>query len=343
MIIKIDNNTIEIEPELLSVSHQPINVFSTENDNLFVASKISEYKNIKINLKITLKNEIWNVPYLIQLKKDLKENFVEKYSDTFIELSTLYNKKVNNNFFTSYFIETYKPSEIDIFDYSKTRYLNKPYFEIFENKFNELIFKLLNYIYTLDNLSIKKEEYENINKSTFFNFSTEEIECLQTKENFVIREYRLKDLFVEDVDTLNKYYKVKWQIPLLNFKELKLNSAKVSCIEDVQNDNVWSYELIENEGSLKIILPQKYYSKYRPNFEEINYDYYESTKYPFNDFRGANIFYGTYDECYQKLNNRKEFYKLELDLLKEREESKQQALENSDLDEERLKRSRRHY
>lgn len=341
MKIQIDNNTIEIEPELLSVSHQPINVFST--DNIIGASKISEYKNVKINLKISLKNEVWNVPYLIQLKKDLKEHFAEKYSDTFIELSTLYNKKVNNNAFTSNYIETYRPSDLDIFDYSKTRHLNKPHFEIFENKFNESIFKLLNYFDTLDRLSIKKEEYENINKSTFFNFSTEEIECLQTKEKFVIREYQIKDLVIKDVDTLNKYYKVKWQIPLLNFKELELNTAKVSCIETVPNDNGWSYELIENEGSLKIIVPQKYYSKYRPNFEEINYDYYESPKYPFKDFRGANIFYGTYDECYLKLNNRKEFYKLELDLLREREESKQQARDNSDLDEERLKRSRRHY
>lgn len=327
MRINIDNKTIEIEPELLSIFHQPINVLSL--DKYQHSSSISEYKNLKFNLKITLENIVWNVPYLVQLKKDYlvinELNFFDDYDEILFELSARLSKNE------------------DVGTFSKNRYLNKPYFEIFKNKFNESVFKLLNYIDTIDNLAITKEEYEHIDKSTFFNFSTEEIECLQSKEKFVIREYQLKDLVVKDVDTLNKYYKVKWQIPLLNFKKLELNTAKVSCIETVPNNNGWSYELIENVGSLKIILPQKYYSKYRPNFEEINYDYYESPQYPFKDFRGANIFYGTYDECCLKLNNRKEFYKLELDLLREREESKQQARDNSDLDEERLKRSRRYY
>ena len=217
MKIIIDNHTIEIEPELLSVFNQPINVFST--DVWIASSKISEYKNVKFNLKITLENEVWNVPYLIQLKKDLKENFVEKYQDTFIELSTNVNdddEEINN----------YRPSTTDIFEFSKNIYLNKPYFEIFEYNFNESVFKLLNYIDTINNLLISKQEYEFIDKSTFFNFNAQEIENIELNEKFVIREYRSRDIKFDNVTNFNKYHKDKWKVPHLNFKKLDLIIAE---------------------------------------------------------------------------------------------------------------------
>src|SRR5690554_266966 len=152
MRINIDNKTIEIEPELLSIFHQPINVLSL--DKYQHSSSISEYKNLKFNLKITLENIVWNVPYLVQLKKDYlvihELNFFDDYDEILFELSARLSKNE------------------DVGTFSKNRYLNKPYFEIFKNKFNESVFKLLNYIDTIDNLAITKEEYEHIDKSTFF-------------------------------------------------------------------------------------------------------------------------------------------------------------------------------
>ncbi|MBU2929578.1 hypothetical protein [Winogradskyella psychrotolerans] len=341
MKINIDNIIIEIEPELLSIFHQPINVFST--DNLIVTTKISEYKNVIINLKISLENDIWNVPYLLQFKKNLKEVFLEKYSDTFIELSTNINDDDDDDDDDE--LNKYIPSKTDIFEFSLTRYLNKPYFEIFENNFNESVFKLLNYIDTINSSSISKQNYEFIDKSDFFIFNAQEIENIELNEKFVIREYRIRDIKFDNISNFNKYHKDKWKVPHLNFKKLDFNVAKVSCIGTVPNDNGWSYELIENDGSLKIILPEKYYSKYIPNFEEITpyLDLSSNGSSEFNDFQGANIFSGTYKECYATLNNSKELYKLELDLLRKREKAEQSGRDNSDLDEERLKRSRWHY
>lgn len=323
MKIIIDNQSIEIEPELLSVSNQPINVFSTDLDFPTFHSKISELKNVKINLKITLENEVWNVPYLLQLKKDLKDFFLEKYSDTFIELSTNVNDDDEG-------LSKYIPSQIDIFEFSQIRYLNKPYFQIFENNFNESILKLLNFIDTINSSSISKQEYEFIDKSTFFNFNAQEVENIEVNERFVIREYLNRDIIFDNVEKFNKYHKDKWKVPHLNFKDLNLNTAKFTFVGNVG-------------GSLKIILPEKYYSKYIPNFEEITPYLDTSRGYEFNNFQGANIFYGTYEECYSKLNNSKDFYKLEFDLSSEREKARQRALYNSDRDEERLRQSRRHY
>lgn len=296
MEIEIDNKRIQIETELLSVFHQPINVFAS---GAWDSTKISELKKIEFNLKITIDSDSWNIPYLVLLKKDLKDEFVEEYKDKFIELSSMVGESIDYTFI---------PSTIDIFQFSKINYINLPYFEIFKEKFDEIAFKVLNFIDTYNISEISKEEYEHIDKSTFFNFSKQRLENITKKEKFVIREYRLQDIEFENIERLKKDHNVnKWQIPNLNYKEVNLQSAKV--FRDI----------------LLIVVPKNFCSKYRPNFEEINRfisDFNNHKSQIYKNFQGADIFNGSYDECMSLINNSEKLTNLKKEIYRKREKSR---------------------
>jgi hypothetical protein len=203
---------------------------------------------------------------------------------------------------------TFIPSTIDIFQFSKINYINLPYFEIFKEKFDEIAFKVLNFIDTYNVSEISKEDYEHIDKSTFFNFSKQKLENITKKEKFVIREYRLQDIEFENIERLKKDHNVnKWQIPNLNYKERNLQSAKVF------NDTVL------------IVVPKIFSSKYRPNFEETNRfisNFNNHKSQIFKDFQGANIFNGSYDECMSFINNSEKLTNLRREIYRKREKSR---------------------
>lgn len=297
MIITINKQTVEIIPELLSIFHQPINVFAAGS---FDTNRFSEVKKIRFNLKVFIKERQWIIPYLVVLKKDLKEQLIDEYKDRFIELSSLVEDDSID--------PIYKPSAKDIFVFSKYRFINQPYFEIFKNQFDETVFNLLNFIDSFDNEIISKDEYELIDKSTFFNFSPLEIEQLITNQKFVIREYRLQDFEFNSKERLDKDFNSNlWQIPNFNYAERVLLSAKIFG------------------NSLLLVIPKNYFSKYRPSFEKINFTLSPNNtlnRQIFKDFQGANIFNGSYEECLSLLHDEKKLSELRKEFLKRREKSR---------------------
>lgn len=293
MIITIDNKKIEIIPELVSVFHQSINVFSA---NPFEKDKIPEHKEIKFNLKIYVEKKCWNIPYLVLLKKEIKDDFLEEYCDKYVKLSVRQGEDS--------LLYTYIPANLNIFTYSKERYLNKPYFEIFKDEFNEYIFKILNYIDTIIDSTSTKEEYEFIENSTFYNFNSQELENIELKERFVIREYRKEDIEFGSIEKFHNEYNVnQWQIPSLNYDEIESNLVKASGQSRIKEED----KIIFNKtGNVLIVLPYSYYSKYRPNFKEIKKyisEYNKYKKHIYFHFQGANIYSGTYQECLSLLND----------------------------------------
>ena len=299
MNINIDNKTINIEPQILNISHVSMNVFSaTHWDG---TTSVPEEKKILFNLKISFENEKWHVPFLVLLKKELKKEFVEIYADKFIKLSKATGEEEDLYW-------TYEPYRKGIFKYSRMRFLNKPYFDIFSNKYNEFVFILLNYIDSFTDSELSEEEYENIGISTFFNFSLNDIENISEAKTFVIREYIQYDNIM-DTDRLNKEYNAnKWQIPHFDFKKADFKSVK------------------NNYKSIYLIVPKHYFSSYRPNFKEIkrftsNFNRYRE----FSDYQGANIFYGSFKECYELMNNKKYFENLKKNIFEKRKADTQKA------------------
>jgi hypothetical protein len=310
MEINIDNRHIHLKPEIISINQCSASVFNSEND--FV--RPPEVKNILFNLHINIEKDSWQIPYLVVLRKENKER--DEYEFGIKDENESEIKEIRD--FTEPNHELKSESE---FNYTKNIYLNKPYFKIFSTEFDETLFQLINMIATFSELKIPKDEYECINKESFFGFTSNQIENCYNEGEFVIREYRYPDLIIEDLEKFNDQSKAdKWQLPIIDYEQAESDLFKVFHLNTVVNDIITKVRI----DSVLLIVPRNYYSKYRPNFELVNTIILKRNKYQgkfFNNYLGADIYHGTLKDCLSLLNDKKRIGRLRFDIIKSRQKT----------------------
>jgi|GEM_PF-6554198 len=236
--MKFKDSDISLSIAIEHIAHIPIYKF-TEVGPLG-NSPITEYKEVRAVLNITISNTSWQVPYLLIFQKTLKNEFLDKY-----------NIEMNGN--------------DECFDFFRKRYLNVPLFELNnEGSISNLVEFLM--ILDLNKVStISNQEYNFITADCLL--TEKDKTLIQNSDNlkYCIKKYHRIAKKPQNFFSNREM----WKVPHIALVSRKSDIERL--VNTVMKD---TNEIISSDSYT--VIPYGYSSSFLPSFKEVKESRYVS-------------------------------------------------------------------